>query len=264
MGEDLGIALPQLAGAANLALAVSILALTAARQIGSPRPQYTRSWIFFGLAAVSLSIHASFDLAGALMADLSRIAEVATTAMLTVAFVFLYGADREGIDKMAEAAEHDHLTGLLNLRAFTALAADRLERTTENGGRCAIAILDLDAFKEVNDTIGHQAGDRMLQVVSSAIRANVRPHDVAARYGGDEFVLLLDRCEADEAERVCARILRSVVLLSLAAGRQITLSCGIAVAPPNGTDLRDLIHHADKQLIVVKQSGKNAVRAVAS
>ena len=257
-------ALPQLAAAANLALAVSILALTVARQVGSPRPQYTRSWAFFGLAAVTLLAHASFDLAGPGLSGLSRIAEVATTALLSVGLVFLYGADREDIDRMREEAQHDHLTSLFNLRAFNALAADRLERTVENGGHCAVAILDLDGFKEVNDSLGHQAGDRMLQIVASAIRANLRPHDLAARYGGDEFVLLLDRCESDEAERVCRRILRSVVMLSLAAGRQLTLSCGVAVAPPNGVDLRDLIHHADKRLITVKRSGKNAVSAAAA
>jgi diguanylate cyclase (GGDEF)-like protein len=257
-----GTALPQVGGAANLGLAVSILALTVARQMGSPRPQYTRSWAFFGLAAVTLLAHASFDLAGPTMAEASRLAEVATTALLSVAFIFLYGADREGIDKIADAADHDHLTGLLNRRAFGIVAGERLERVLEHSGHCAVAVVDLDGFKAVNDSLGHQAGDRMLQLVGSAIRANVRPSDIAARYGGDEFVLLLDRCEADEAKRICERIRRSVVMLTLAGGRQLTLSCGIAVAPECGTDLRDLVHNADKRLIDVKKAGKNAVSAV--
>jgi diguanylate cyclase (GGDEF)-like protein len=121
----------------------------------------------------------------------------------------------------------------------------------------------VDGFKGLNDSLGHQAGDRMLQLVASAIRANVRPHDLTARYGGDEFVILLDRCEAEEAKQVCARVLRSVVMLTLAAGRQLTLSCGIAVSPGHGTDLRDLIANADKQLLQVKRTGKNAVSAAA-
>lgn len=258
---EVGQALRQLAGAANLGLAVSILALTIARQTGSPRPAYTRSWIFFGLAAVTLLARASFDLAGPQMEDFARIADVATTALLSVAFIFLYGADREGINRLQEAAERDGLTGLYDLRAFTELATERLARAVENGGRSAVAIMDLDGFKSLNDTLGHQAGDRMLQLVASAIRANVRPGDLAGRYGGDEFVMLLDRCEEDEAKRVCARVLRSVVMLSLAAGRQITLSIGISVAPENGTDLRDLIANADRQLLTVKRSGKNAVSA---
>lgn len=260
---EVGPALQQLAGAANLALAVSILALTVARQTGSARPAYTRSWIFFGLAAVTLAAHAAFDLAGPTMQNWSSLAEVGTTALLSVAFIFLYGADREGINRLQEAAERDGLTGLYDLRAFSALAGERLERALESGGHCAVAILDLDGFKGLNDTLGHQAGDRMLQLVASAIRANVRPHDLTGRYGGDEFVILLDRCEAEEAKRVCARVLRSVVMLSLAAGRQITLSCGISVSPGHGTDLRDLIASADKQLLRVKRSGKNAVSTAA-
>lgn len=261
---DVGPALQQLAGAANLALAFSILALTVARQMGSPRPAYTRSWIFFGLAAGTLSAHAAFDLAGPSMREASSLAEVATTAFLSVAFIFLYGADREGINRLQEAAERDGLTGLYDMRAFSVLAAERLARVADNGGHAAVAILDLDGFKQLNDTLGHQAGDRMLQIVASAIRANLRPHDLAGRYGGDEFVVLLDRCEAEEAKRVFARVLRSVVMLSLAAGRQLTLSCGLAVAPGSGTDLRDLIANADRQLLGVKRAGKNAVAAAAA
>lgn len=261
---EVGDGLRQLAGAANLGLAVSILALTIARQSGSARPAYTRSWIFFGLAAVTLLARAAFDLAGPTMEDWSRIADVATTGLLSVAFIFLYGADREGINKLQEAAERDGLTNLYDLRAFTQLASDHLERAAENGGRCAVAIMDVDGFKSLNDTLGHQAGDRMLQLVASAIRANVRPGDVAGRYGGDEFIILLDRCDTDEAKRVCSRVLRSVVMLSLAAGRQVTLSIGISVSPDNGTDLRDLIANADRQLLAVKRSGKNAVSVAAA
>jgi diguanylate cyclase (GGDEF)-like protein len=260
---DVGPALQQLAGAANLGLAVSILALTVARQMGAARPAYTRSWIFFGLAAVTLAARAGFDIAGPGMESFARIADVATTALLSVAFIFLYGADREGIDRLQEAAERDGLTGLYDLRAFSTLAFERLDRARENGGHCAVAILDVDGFKSLNDSLGHQAGDRMLQLVASAIRANVRPHDLTGRYGGDEFVILLDRCEAEEAKQVCARVLRSVVMLTLAAGRQLTLSCGIAVSPGHGTDLRDLIANADRQLLQVKRSGKNAVSAAA-
>ena len=258
-----GPALQQIAGAANLALAVSIIALTVARQTGASRPRYTRSWAFFGLAAVTLLMHAAFDLAGPAMSDLSRMAEVATTALLSVAFVFLYGADREGIDRIQDAAERDALTNLFRRTAFEMIAKERLERTVLNDGHAAVAILDLDGFKKVNDTLGHQAGDRVLQLAATAIRANLRPHDIAARWGGDEFVILLDRCQIDEAARVCDRIVRSIGMLSLANGAQVTFSCGLAVAPDHGTDLRDLVHRADEELLGVKRAGKNAVRVAA-
>src|SRR6266508_2996272 len=149
--------LGQLTDAANLALALSILAITIARQIGSPRPAYTRSWVFFGLAAITLVAHSMLDLAGGSMEQAARLAELATTALLSVAFIFLYGADRDGLRRIQDAAERDGLTGLYNLQLFTALGTDRLERTLERGGHCAVAIFDLDEFKDLNDTLGHQA-----------------------------------------------------------------------------------------------------------
>jgi diguanylate cyclase (GGDEF)-like protein len=250
----------ELAAIADLSLAVSILALTVARQLGSARPAYTRSWIFFGFAAAALLARSTLELAGGPARDLAQIAQVATTGLLGVGFMFLYGADREGIERIQDQAERDHLTGLHNVRAFAAASRERLTRISANGGRAAVAILDLDEFKAINDTHGHQMGDRILQLVGGAIRANIRPHDLAARYGGDEFVLLLDRCEAEEAKQVCTRILRSVVMLSHAAGRQVSLSCGIAIAPDSGTELRDLIARADEQLLAVKRAGRGAVR----
>lgn len=255
-------AIQQAGEVAALVLAISSLAITIAGQLGTPRPAYARSWVFFGLATVGLVAHAMLGMGGASMAGASSLVELATVALLTVAFAFLYGADRVGIGRIQDAADRDPLTGLYNRRAFSLLAEERLLRSVEHGGHSAVAILDLDGFKALNDAQGHQAGDRGLQLVASAIRANVRPSDVAARYGGDEFIVLFDRCEAAEAETICARLLRSVVLLSLAAGRQLTFSCGVSIAPADGRDLRDLIATADHQLIQIKRSGKNAVRMV--
>lgn len=252
----------QIADIANLVLAISALAITVAGQLGTPRPAYARSWVFFGLAAVALLAHAMLDMGGPGAAQGSRLVELATTALLTTAFVFLYGADRAGIRRIQDAADRDPLTGLYNRRAFSILAGDQLQGTVAHAGSCALAVLDLDGFKALNDTYGHQAGDQGLQLVASAVRANLRPHDVAGRYGGDEFIILLDRCEAEEAQRICARLLRSVVLLSVAAGRQLTFSCGVSTAPDDGHDLRDLIAAADRQLIEIKRTGKNAVRAI--
>lgn len=252
-------AVEQIANVADLALAISSLAITIAGQLATPRPAYARSWVFFGLATVGLLAHAMLGMAGPIASEASRIVELATVALLTVAFVFLYGADRAGIRRIQDAADRDSLTGLYNRRAFTMLAEERLQRALEHDGRCAVAVLDLDGFKALNDTQGHQAGDRGLLLVANAIRANIRPSDVAARYGGDEFIILFDRCEAEEAQAICTRLLRSVVLLSVAGGRQLTFSCGVSMAPDDGHDLRDLIAIADRHLIGIKQTGKNAV-----
>lgn len=257
-------AVGQLAAPANFAFAIAILALTLSTQIGSYRPSHTRSWLFFRLASVALILHAATELLGAGASELSSLAEVATTALLSVGFVLLYGADRQGQERVQQEAEEDPLTRLYNRRVFASLATARLERTLEHGGKCCIVLLDLDGFKQLNDAQGHQAGDQMLQLVAMAIRANLRPADLAARHGGDEFALLLDRCGAEEADRVVRRVMRSVVMMSTASGAQITVSGGIAVAPASGTDIRDLLHRADKMLLAVKRGGKDDVRVASA
>lgn len=250
--------------AANLALAVSIVALTFSAQRVRRRPIHARSWLFFGAAASTLLIHAALDLTGPEHADFSSLMEVLTTTFLGGGFVLLYGADRDGLKELQTHAEQDTLTGLLNLRSFKEEAGERVTRTLEHQGHCAVAILDVDDFKGVNDTHGHPAGDRVLQAVATAIRASLRAADIAGRYGGDEFVILLDRCDRAEARRIAQRIRWSVEVLTNAAGGQVSLSCGIAISPDSGTGIDVLIHRADAMLLAVKRGGKNDVRLAAA
>lgn len=249
---------------ANFAFAISIVALTLSAQRVRRRPIHAQSWLFFGASALTLLTHASLDLAGAAYAGWSAIAEVLTTALLGGGFVRLYGADRDGVHALQANAAEDTLTGLLNLRSFKAEAGERVIRTVENRGRCAVAILDLDGFKGVNDTYGHPAGDRVLQAVATAIRANLRAADIAGRYGGDEFVILFDRCERAEARRIAERIRWSVEVLTNAAGGRVSLSCGIAICPDSGVGIDALIDRADAMLLAVKRGGKNGVRLAAA
>lgn len=244
---------------ANFAFSIGIAALTISMLMRGGRPAHARSWIFFSLAALALLVHAGAALVVPDAGLVVGILRMTTTALLAGGFVFLYGADREGIQRLQQEAQEDSLTGLYNRRAFTALAIPRIERSVEHGGHSVVAILDLDGFKALNDREGHQAGDQMLQVVASSVRASIRPADIAGRYGGDEFVLLLDRCGADEARRIIQRILRHVLMVSIASGSHVTLSAGLAVSPAAGTDIRDLLHRADKALLEVKQSGKNGI-----
>lgn len=249
---------------ANFALAISIVALTLSVQRVRRRPVHAQSWFFFGAAALTLLAHAGLDLAGPTFVGWSALAEVATTALLGVGLVRLYGADRDGLHELQTHATRDTLTGLMNLRTFRREAAARLARSAAHGGHCAIAVVDVDGFKGVNDAQGHPAGDRVLQAVSTAIQANLRASDLAGRYGGDEFVVLLDRCDRAEAKRITERIRWSVEVLSRAAGGQVSLSCGVAICPDAGTDVDALIERADDALLGVKRSGKNDVRLVAA
>ena len=249
---------------ANLALALSIVALTLSAQRVRRRPIHAQSWLFFGAAAITLLTHAVLDLAGPGYGGASAIAEVLTTALLGGGFIRLYGADRDGVIALKSDAARDTLTGLMNLRTFKEEAGERVRRTLEHQGHCAVAVLDVDGFKGVNDTHGHPAGDRVLKAVATAIRANLRAADIAGRYGGDEFVILLDRCDRAEARRIAQRIRWSVEVLTNEAGGRVSLSCGVAICPESGTDIDVLIHRADAMLLAVKRGGKNDVRLAAA
>jgi diguanylate cyclase (GGDEF)-like protein len=127
-------------------------------------------------------------------------------------------------------------------------------------------MLDLDDFKVVNDSFGHQYGDRVLVHVASLIRSVLRTSDVPARYGGDEFAVILPDATADGAERVSARLLRAFAESPFAAdGRQpipIGVSIGIAAYPVDARSATDLIAVADARLYVAKSDGGNRVGPV--
>jgi len=145
-------------------------------------------------------------------------------------------------------ATHDELTGLANRTLFLELLADRIETAHCAGTSLAVAFVDLDKFKQINDTRGHAVGDELLRIVASVLRSCVRDSDTVARLGGDEFVLLLDSAQphltpAMLAERISQRLSEPVLL----AGQQhvITASIGLSVYPDDGLHAEELLRHAD-------------------
>jgi two-component system cell cycle response regulator len=162
----------------------------------------------------------------------------------------------------------DPLTGLHNRRSLL----DRLKQETERYARyrqpLALAMLDLDAFKPINDTYGHLFGDHVLRQVAETISHSVRTLDVAARYGGDEFAVILPQTEAQGALRVCERLLRNVSSLEVTQGKisvRVSLSLGLALYPGEGVaSVEDLLRAADDALYRAKRSGRNRVCAVSA
>src|SRR5207245_7152318 len=124
--------------------------------------------------------------------------------------------DREPLQKLETRAEVDARTGLLTRPAFRDLVSAHLR--SPRGGPSAVAVVDLDGFKAVNDSRGHPAGDEVLGLVATAIRANLRAQDLASRYGGDEFVVFLADCPVEGALRIMERIRTVVAGVTAASG----------------------------------------------
>nr|WP_280818808.1 EAL domain-containing protein [Thiorhodococcus minor] len=166
----------------------------------------------------------------------------------------------DALKRLESLAYYDQLTGLPNRR----LLLDRLQQAMQVADRehsqVAVCYLDLDDFKPINDELGHEAGDGLLRIVAERLRASVRPGDTVARWGGDEFALVL----ADVGRPgVCAqtldRILRGLAASNLIEGqpRRISASIGVTLYPKDAADADGLLRHADHALYLAKQGGRN-------
>jgi diguanylate cyclase (GGDEF)-like protein len=156
----------------------------------------------------------------------------------------------------------DTLTRLWMRGYFMDRAGAELARRKQEGSGCTLLILDLDHFKQKNDTLGHQGGDLILREVSRRISNTLRPTDLVGRYGGEELVVLLPGTKRDQASMVADRIRRAVAApLAVEAGKDVvqTVSIGLASLPQNGVSLEELIGAADRALYQAKHGGRNRV-----
>ncbi|MBI2495220.1 MAG: diguanylate cyclase [Candidatus Omnitrophica bacterium] len=156
--------------------------------------------------------------------------------------------------QFAELSVKDSLTGVYNRRYFSMFLANKLSTVKAYTERFSILMIDLDNFKQYNDTQGHLAGDELLRTLSKALTEPLRQGDAVFRYGGEEFVALLDRADKKGALVVAERI-RILVSLYTPA----TVSVGVSTFPDDGADGQDLIGKADAALYKAKEAGKNRV-----
>jgi two-component system cell cycle response regulator len=163
------------------------------------------------------------------------------------------------------AATHDFLTGLLNRSEILASLERELSRSQREDKPAGIILADLDHFKEINDTLGHSAGDVVLKEVASRLKSDLRIYDAAGRYGGEEFLLVLPGCDVRIATRRADEIRRLVAKDGIATPScivPVTVSMGVAVtnSTPDLT-VETLLQHADGALYRAKRAGRNCVEA---
>ncbi|MBB4812774.1 MULTISPECIES: putative bifunctional diguanylate cyclase/phosphodiesterase [Pseudomonas] len=168
---------------------------------------------------------------------------------------------------LQQVAHYDALTSLLNRRGFNQVFAEKVVENTVNHGMMAVIFLDIDHFKRINDSLGHDAGDQLLTVLASHIKGSVRSHaDVVARFGGDEFCILISIHHRDEARHLAQRIMQKMKEPVELAGRRMvmTTSIGISLFPDDGQTCEELLKTADLALYQSKDAGRNSLNFFSS
>jgi diguanylate cyclase (GGDEF)-like protein len=195
----------------------------------------------------------------------SIVAAAASLALVAL-FAYLTTRLRDRERRLHEAARTDPLTGVANRRRFLEVFTREFERARRYGTALACVILDLDHFKKINDQFGHIVGDRVLVAAAQAFKASLRATDTIARWGGEEFVVLLPQTDVAGAEAVAERCRQSLEEVVLAAGGErisVTVSVGVAGYPQPAFDSPDaLLKSADDALYRAKSGGRNRVVSI--
>lgn len=165
--------------------------------------------------------------------------------------------------KIAHLAHYDYLTDLPNRALFLDILDHSVALAKRNKNKAAVLFLDLDGFKQVNDTLGHDAGDQLLKGVARRLKETIRSSDTVARVGGDEFILVLDNIGAEEhAAQVAGKIIGALAVPFELPGQECRIggSIGISMYPDDARETLKLIKQADEAMYLAKQGGKNTCR----
>ena len=190
---------------------------------------------------------------------MTRFAPLAMVAYVTT---MLSSDTRLAMSKIKTLSETDELTGILNRRAFVSISAHTVNLSQRYGRNFSLIMMDSDSLKAVNDAYGHEAGDELIKAMVAQAQQELRKPDLLARYGGDEFVLLLPDTNIEGARLTAERIRERIATTPLTiAGKQITTtaSMGVATYPDHGKDYDRVFEAADNALYTSKSQGKNRV-----
>ncbi|PKR53098.1 sensor domain-containing diguanylate cyclase [Thalassospira marina] len=236
-------------------------------------PLQVTAFIVF-LVSQALIFVLEFNLLDSLPANMDAYSGVVSTRLgiallaigpLTVASINV--ARSALMEQLAHAAQHDFLTGLLSRRAFVNLGNALVSQLAERHGSLTIIVIDIDHFKQINDTYGHAMGDHVLAKVAEIIRAHLRGNDLVGRLGGEEFALLLPDIKAEDANNIAQQIRQAVEKADVRQGRDenariisITISAGmISREMASSSSLDQLILEADEMMYEAKRAGRNQV-----
>jgi diguanylate cyclase (GGDEF)-like protein len=167
---------------------------------------------------------------------------------------------KDDLTKLRRLADTDYLTDLMNRRAFLTAADDAMEFAHRYKRNIATLMIDIDHFKKINDTHGHHVGDVAIKKIAEIISGNIKSTDRAARFGGEEFVVLLREADEYTAQLLATRIRNAIELAVISEGEtriSATVSIGVALIADSDRDVQDMIERADQGLYVAKNTGRN-------
>ncbi|MFH2064326.1 MAG: diguanylate cyclase [Pseudomonadota bacterium] len=224
------------------------------------------SWTSGFKAGVFISLASALSW---LVADLSMIGRFSqwyvpyvNELFRTIVFLFitfLIARLKQNVLAQTALARTDPLTGIANRRAFVESADLELKKARRLGYPISMIYFDLDNFKSINDLYGHSEGDRLLKLVAGMIRENIRAFDIAARFGGDEYGLLLPGTEASAAYSVAIKIIRKLLLMMKENNWETGISAGIATYETIPNHIEEMIQYADTLMYAAKKQGTNLI-----
>lgn len=223
---------------------------------------------YFSTRRMALAVLAATGAAylGVLLADGQRsgmvtrwVTSIGTLSIASLLVVALRDQVVALVRELRDQARTDALTGLANRRAFLEALEAEVARSARSGQPLSVVLCDVDGLKSLNDRCGHAAGDAALRAVAGALRGGRRDTDVVARLGGDEFAMLLPGCRPEDAAEAVARATRALAGHAGDCGSVVTVSCGVAGVPDDGTDAGVLLDAADAALYRAKRAGRDRV-----
>ena len=167
------------------------------------------------------------------------------------------------IDVLKDEAMHDGMTGLLNHKFFEKRLDEEIERSNRYNETMTLLFLDLDNFKRINDTHGHQYGDYVLKITASIIQDNVRNIDIVSRYGGEEFSVVLVNANKKVSLKTAERIRKEIENFKFNKNNikeRLTISIGMGECPIDANNKENIIKYSDSKMYIAKKDGKNCIR----